>query len=68
MFISPNNIECPVCGNKMNPVWFTEEETETEHGIMYKTGRKRMACSHLACEYCGHMECVDDSFDKPWHN
>lgn len=31
-----------------------------------KTGRKRTACSHLVCEYCGKTYPVDDTFDGEW--
>lgn len=37
------------CEAPLEPVWFTEYERNK--GI--KTGRKRTACSHLVCEYCG---------------
>lgn len=51
------------CGFPLEPVWFTEEE-RNKRGI--KTGRKRTACSHLLCEYCGKVYPVDNTFDKPW--
>lgn len=54
------------CGGTLHPVYFTEEETVVSHGIMYKTGRKRRAVSHLVCEDCLRNYCVDDSFDGPW--
>jgi len=52
----------------MMPIWFEEEEMKVKYGGWYCTGRTRTACSHLECHYCGHRDCVDDSFDKPWHN
>lgn len=54
------------CGANLMPVWFTEEETEIEGGRMYKTGRKRTACSHLSCSNCLKNVCVDDSFDTSY--
>jgi hypothetical protein len=54
------------CGGNLLPVWFTEEETKTVNGSMFKTGRKRKACSHLECSRCFKRECVDDSFDSPF--
>lgn len=57
--------EC-TCGDKLVPVWFTEEETETANGIMWRTGRKRRAVSHLTCEDCLRNYPVDDSFDGAW--
>lgn len=51
----------------MLPVWFTEEEEIITHnGCRYKTGRKRIALSHLECPDCFTVECVDDSFDGQW--
>ena len=43
-----------------------KDEIKTEHGRMYKTGRKRFNVSHLECEICGHKEAVDDSFAGNW--
>ena len=60
------NIKCPKCGSIMIPVWFIEEEEKVVCGRRYKTGRKRMAVSHLECHNCFTKECVDESFDKPW--
>lgn len=57
---------CDYCGGELYPVWFTEEETNIEHGSMYKTGRRRRAVSHLVCEQCLKNFVVDDSFDGPW--
>ena len=51
------------CGEKLNPVFFKEKEYD-DFGI--PTGRTRMACSHLLCEYCGKSYAVDDTFDGPW--
>lgn len=50
------------CEAPLEPVWFTEYERK--RGI--KTGRKRTACSHLVCEYCGKTYPVDDTFDGKW--
>ncbi len=58
---------CSNCGHKTSKIWYTEEETQTHGGIMFKTGRKRQAVSHLECQFCGNTDCVDDSFDLPWH-
>jgi ribosomal protein L40E len=58
---------CAECGADLEPVWFEEEEIETMHGIMYKTGRKRRAVDYLICPICFARECVDNSFDEPWH-
>ena len=61
------DIKCYKCGSKMLPVWFTEEEEAvTRDGCRYKTGRKRIALSHLECPDCFTVECVDDSFDGQW--
>ena len=57
--------EC-VCGGRLTPVWFTEEEIETVCGIMLHTGRKRRAVSHLTCEDCLRNYPVDDTFDGAW--
>lgn len=54
------------CGGLLHPVWFREEEYESNNGIMFKTGRTRIACSHLQCETCLKKECVDDSLDGEW--
>lgn len=59
--------ECCECGAPLEPVWFTEYEYKVIKGHMYKTGRKRIAVDSLVCPYCLHVECVDDSFDGPWH-
>lgn len=55
------------CGGSLIPIWFTEDETKVIDGMMFKTGRKRRAVSHLTCEYCLRNYPVDDSFDGPWH-
>lgn len=60
--------KCDICDADLEPIWFEEEETKVEHGCMYKTGRKRTACSHLVCPYCLKNFAVDDTFDRPWHN
>lgn len=54
------------CGGRFEPVFFRQEETKVEHGRMIKTGRTRMACSHLVCDCCLAEIPVDDSFDGPW--
>lgn len=59
--------ECPVCGNDLSPIWFVEEQIKHDHGVIYKTGKKRNAVDYLICEYCGHKECVDDTFDGAWY-
>ena len=52
----------------MMPIWFEEEESWIGYdGREYKTGRKRTACSHFECPECFETECVDDTFDGPWH-
>lgn len=58
---------CDYCGGDLFPVWFTQEETVVKDGMMYKTGRKRKAVSHLVCECCLRNFVVDDSFDLPWY-
>lgn len=55
-----------VCGGKLLPIWFTENETVVKDGMMFKTGRKRRAVSHLVCEDCLRSYPVDDTFDGPW--
>lgn len=54
------------CGGSLRPVYFREEETRVEYGCIVKTGRFRMAVSHLVCESCLRNFAVDDSFDGPW--
>lgn len=56
------------CGGELKPIFFEEEETKIVNGTMIKTGRTRMAVSHLVCDECLRNKCVDDSFDGPWHN
>lgn len=66
-----NNVDygvCSKCGANLEPVFFTEEETKTANGIMYKTGRIRHAVSHLECPNCLTKACVDDTFDGPWYH
>ena len=62
---------CARCGGDLSPVFFTEEEEilEGSPGARYlsKTGRIRRAVDYLVCDYCGHKEAVDDTFDGPWH-
>lgn len=55
------------CGAPLEPVFFTEKEYETVSGSMVFIGRKRRACSHLACTECMRQYPVDDTFDGPWH-
>lgn len=57
---------CSECGRELSPVWFIEKEEIIEKGNRYETGRKRQACSHLICDFCGEKEFVDDSFDFSW--
>lgn len=60
--------ECPYCGGKLIPIWFTEEEIVVDkYGHLVKTGRKRRAISHLTCECCLRNQPIDDSFDGSWH-
>ena len=33
---------------------------------MHETGRYRIACDYLVCDYCGNTSPVDDTFDYPW--
>lgn len=54
------------CGGELAPVWFEEEEHVVRDGNMYRTGRKRTACSHLVCIECFKNYCVDGTFDGPW--
>lgn len=58
---------CPYCGGKLHPVWFTDEETQVIHGSLIKTGRKRRAISHLVCEDCFRNQIIDDSYDGNWY-
>ena len=60
-------IYCENCGNLMLPIRFIEDEIKTEHGRMYKTGRKRYNVSHLECQICGKKEAVDDTFAGKWY-
>ena len=54
------------CGGALYPIFFTEEETVVQHGVMCRTGRKRRAVSCLVCEECLRSYTVDDTFDGPW--
>lgn len=56
--------DCSVCGYDLIPVWFTEYETIKNR----KTGRYRIACSHLECPNCWDKITVDDTFDGHWIN
>lgn len=59
--------QCEYCEVELEPIWFLEEEYETTRdGYMIRTGRTRMAVSHLECPCCSKRYCVDDSFDGPW--
>lgn len=58
--------ECE-CGAPLIPVWFIEKQREYKNGDMVLTGKKRRACSHLTCEYCGKNYPVDDTFDGEWY-
>ncbi len=62
---------CKICGGELQPVFFIEEETVMEGPPGYqhpcRTGRIRRAVDYLVCDNCGHKECVDDTFDGPWH-
>lgn len=55
------------CGGTLHPIFFTEEETVVQHGVMCRTGRKRRAVSCLVCEECLRSYTVDDTFDGPWY-
>ena len=55
------------CGGALYPIFFTEEETVVQHGVMCRTGRKRRAVSCLVCEECLRSYTVDDTFDGPWY-
>lgn len=59
--------QCPKCDSVMQPIYFIDEEEIIRNGIRYKTGRTRKAVSHFECPICSDRECVDDSFDEPWH-
>lgn len=56
-------IRCDDCGGTMVPVKFVEEERDNYNSL---TGRKRIAVSHLECDWCMNQGNVDDSFDEPW--
>ena len=58
------------CGNEVffEKVWFIEEETKVNDGLMVRTGRWRKACDYIVCLQCGSNICVDDTFDGPWLN
>ena len=58
--------QCSVCGGKLEPSWFVEEEYTVIDGRLHKTGRTRHAVDYLYCTDCFHKETVDDSFDGPW--
>ena len=60
---------CSHCNSKLEPVWFTEEETKIyrQTGGLYKTGRKRRNVDYLICPICLHKECVDDTFASDWY-
>ena len=59
-----DGIECPICGGRMFPVMFTEEERDSHYML---TGRIRRACSHIECLDCGKKEAVDGDFlAEPW--
>lgn len=60
--------QCSYCGANLEPVYFIEEETKIECGVLYKTGRKRRAVNYLVCPICLHKECVDDTFDGAWYH
>lgn len=57
---------CQKCGAKLEAVWFTQEEVKYVQGAPVKTGRTKMAVSHIECPCCGREYPVDDSFDEPW--
>ena len=58
--------KCMICGNKMNPVFFTEDEYVIENGDLVWTGRRRKTLSHFVCG-CGKRELVKDSkFLEDW--
>ena len=54
---------CTLCDAPLIPIRFVEDEYSASH---IKTGRKRIAVSHLECSYCGKHYTVDDTFDGPW--
>lgn len=60
--------KCSECGHSLDPVWFEDKEKKDVNGMMIPTGRKRTACSHLECPRCFNIQCVDGSFDMPWHD
>lgn len=64
--VSANKIGlCPKCGYHMEvEQWFEEKEYD-KNGIL--TGRTRLSASCLVCPNCLHKECIDDTFDGPWH-
>lgn len=59
--------KCQRCGATMHAVWFVEEETKIENGVLIRTGRVRDNISHFEHE-CGTVQAVDDTFARPWRN
>ena len=49
-------------------MWFEEEEKDLYGTALIKTGRTRLAVSHLVYPSCLRNYIVDDSFDEPWHS
>lgn len=62
--ILKDGLPCPVCGGRIRPVMFEEEEEVLDKHThsYYRTGRKRRACSHMECPDCFHKEAVDGDF------
>lgn len=57
---------CEKCLEKLEAVYFIEEEYQVINGNLIKTGRKRRAVDYLICPDCLARYCVDDTFDEPW--
>lgn len=60
--------KCESWHDDLEPVWFKEEERCIRGTALIKTGRTRLAVSHLVCPSCLKNYIVDDSFDEPWHS
>ena len=58
---------CSKCNYPLSATFFEQEEYKTVQGIMIPTGRKKIACNYLYCEFCGTKETVDDTFYSEWY-
>lgn len=50
---------CTHCRTAMKPVYAKEVDE--------KNNRWRIIVDYLVCPFCGEIQCVDDTFDGPWH-